>query len=203
MTEVIKIVLSAFIGYLVGSINTSIIVGKLKGADIRTQGSGNAGATNTLRVLGKSAAVVTILGDVLKGVIACRIGFLMGGELGLMIGGVFAILGHNWPLYFKFKGGKGVLTSFTVMIMMDWKISLLLFGLFLIIVALSRYISLGSICAAIMLPIISISGIFGQKTNIFIGTSIFLALLIVWRHSANIKRLVTGTESKFGSKKKS
>jgi acyl phosphate:glycerol-3-phosphate acyltransferase len=204
---ILELVLVAVIGYLLGSVNASIVVGKFYGVDVRNHGSGNAGATNTLRTLGKKAAIFAGLGDVLKGVLACLIGlYLIGevkdiGNLGLMLGGISAIIGHNWPIYFGFKGGKGIFTSFAVVLMMDWRIGLLLFGLFLIVVAFSKFISLGSILASGLFPIVSAIPIF-KKSYIFIIFAVVLGMLAIFRHRSNIVRIINGTESKFGAKKK-
>ncbi len=212
---IVRAILVLFIGYLLGSLNTSIIVGRCYGIDIRKHGSGNAGMTNTLRTLGKIAAALVILGDILKGVIAYIIGNVildataMGGVIesqlstvvgiGGMIGGVAAIVGHNWPIYFGFKGGKGILTSFSVVMMMDWQLGLMLLALFLVIVIITRYVSLSSITACAVFPIAAYIKGNGIVFSIFAA---FLALLAICRHSANIKRLLNGTESKIGAKKK-
>lgn len=196
--SIFKLVLAAVIGYLMGSANTSLIVGRFYSIDIRKHGSGNAGATNTLRTLGKSAAAFVGLGDVLKGVISCLIGLYLAGEMGLMVGGLSAVLGHNWPLYFGFKGGKGIFTSFSVVMMMDWKLGLILLGIFVIIVALTRYISLGSILVAALFPV---AALVSGKSGEFVIFAAIIGILAVVRHHANIKRLLNGTESKFGSKK--
>ncbi len=206
---IIKIIFIFIIGYLLGSLNTSIIVGKFYGIDIRKQGSGNAGMTNTLRILGKSAAVLVIVGDVLKGVLSYLIGDLIVNTVpasistdfigvGGMVGGIAAIIGHNWPIYFKFKGGKGILTSFSVVLMMDWQLGLMLLVLFVIVVAITRYVSLGSILACVAFPIIAFI-----KGNgiIFTMFAAILAILAITRHNGNIKRLLSGTESKIGAKK--
>jgi len=213
-SDLIKLVVIAAIGYLLGSVNSSLLVGRLYGVDVRKYGSGNAGATNTLRTLGKSAALFTTLGDLLKGFISCLIGFyLITGkgftmnifhrtsieDMGLMVGGLAAILGHNWPIYFRFKGGKGVLTSFIVILMMNWEIGLLALGLFIIIAAITRFISLGSILCAVVLPFI---GLLLKQSIEFIVFSSILALLIVIRHKGNIERIIKGSESKFSFKKK-
>lgn len=197
---IIKIIIAAIIGYLLGSMNLSIILGKIYGIDIRTKGSKNAGMTNTLRVLGKKAAVITLLGDISKGVIACIIGNMIFDEKGLLIAGLLAIIGHNWPVYFGFSGGKGVLTSFSVIIMMDYNLAIALLIIFLVIVLISRYISLGSIVSAAFLPILAVSGLLGSKSMDFIIVSVLFAILVIFRHNANIKRLLNGTESKFGRK---
>lgn len=197
--EIVKLILTGVIGYLLGSANTSLIVGKIYGMDVRKHGSGNAGATNTLRTLGKTAAALVGIGDVLKGVIACLIGQLITGDAsGLMLGGVGAIAGHNWPLYFGFKGGKGIFTSFAVVLMMDWKIGLILLGIFVILVAITRYVSLGSVVGSALFPVMGL--VFNKGTQ-FVVFALILAILAIYRHLGNIERLVKGTESKLGSKK--
>ena len=197
---VIWLVISAIIGYLLGSANSSLIVGKFYGIDIRKHGSGNAGTTNTLRTLGKKAALFVLMGDLLKGVLAYLAGYyITGNALGGMIGGTATIFGHVWPVFFGFKGGKGVLTTLAVLLMMDWFTALILLGLFIIIVALTRYVSLGSIVGAALFPIVSI--ILGRNIeNIII--SALIAMLIIIMHRSNIKRLLNGSESKLGAKKK-
>ncbi len=206
-----KIILVLIIGYLLGSLNTSILVGKLYGTDIRKHGSGNAGMTNTLRTLGKVAALLVIIGDMLKGILAFIIGNLIISNsippeisidvigIGGMAGGIAAIAGHNWPLYFGFKGGKGILTSFSVVLMMDWKLGLILLGIFLIIVVLTRFVSLGSIIASIAFPITAFIKGNGIVFTVFAA---ILAVLATIMHRSNIKRLLSGTERKLGSKKK-
>jgi len=197
---ILKLILGAVIGYLLGSLNIAIIVGKIYGVEIRGQGSKNAGLTNSLRVLGKKAALFTLLGDLLKGITACVIGNLVAGEAGLLFAGFMSIIGHNWPIYFNFKGGKGVLTSFAVLVMMDYRLAIIVLLIFIIVVALTKYVSLGSIIAAVFVPLIAITGLLGNKSNEFILITILFALLIVLRHYPNIKRLLNGTESKFGIK---
>ncbi|HEY5585956.1 MAG TPA: glycerol-3-phosphate 1-O-acyltransferase PlsY [Ruminiclostridium sp.] len=207
---IVKIIFVLVIGYLLGSLNTSIIVGKSYGTDIRKHGSGNAGLTNTFRTLGKTAAVLVIVGDILKGVVSFLIGNIIVNTvpasislnfvgIGGMVGGIAAIVGHNWPIYFGFKGGKGVLTSFSVVMMMDWKLGLMLLGLFIVIVAITRYVSLGSIIACAVFPI----GAYIKGNGIvFTIFAAILAILAITRHNANIKRLISGTESKIGAKKR-
>lgn len=210
----LKIIFVIIAGYLLGSLNTSIIVGKCYGIDIRMQGSGNAGMTNTLRTLGKAAAMLVILGDILKGVLSYLIGAvvvdsaIVGGilpnplssvvGLGGMVGGIAAIIGHNWPIYFGFKGGKGILTTFSVVMMMDWKLGITLLGLFIIIVAITRYVSLGSIIACVAFPI---TALIKGNGPVFVIFASILAVLAIDRHKANIKRLISGTETKLGVKK--
>lgn len=199
MDLTVGIIISCVVGYLLGSANSSLIVGKFYGTDVRKHGSGNAGATNTLRTLGKTAALFVTLGDVLKGIIACLIGNAVCGKGGLIAAGIAAIIGHNWPLYFKFKGGKGVLTTFAVVIMMDWQVAIALLCVFIFTVAVTRYISLGSVLSAFLFP-------FGAylsdgNNSVYIVSSIILAALVIIRHRSNIVRICKGTESKFGAKK--
>jgi glycerol-3-phosphate acyltransferase PlsY len=197
--DLLKILFMFILGYLLGSLNSSLLVGKAYGVDVRNHGSGNAGATNTLRTLGKKAAVFVILGDALKGILACIIGNLILGYDGLMVAGIGSIVGHNWPVYFKFKGGKGVLTSFAVALMIDWKVALVLFAIFVVIVTISRYISLGSVISAALFP--AAAFIHKGDDKLYLSIAVIFAALIIIRHRSNIKRIVQGTESKFGKKK--
>ena len=196
---VVGLIISAIIGYLFGSINGAQIISSLNDVEIKKEGSGNAGMTNVLRVMGKKAAIITLVADSLKAVAACLIAKAIGGENALYLAGIFCVLGHNWPVFFKFKGGKGVLTTFIVLIMVDWQIALMMFGLFLIIVLLTRYISLGSIVSATLFPIVAL--IIGRSIEEILASA-FLAILIDIRHGSNISRLLKGTENKFGGKKK-
>lgn len=191
------IFLAAVAGYLLGSVNTSLVVSRFYGIDIRKRGSGNAGMTNVLRSLGKTAALAVLAGDVVKGVMSYIIGLYTAGELGAMAAGAAAVLGHNWPLYFGFKGGKGALTSISVVFMMDWKIGLIILGLFVLIVAASRYVSLGSILGAASFPVLAV--VF-NKDPVFIAFALFLGLLAILRHHSNIKRLIKGVELRLGEK---
>lgn len=203
---VLKLFLVAVAGYLLGSANTSLIVGIFYGVDVRKHGSGNAGTTNTLRTLGKIAALFVVAGDILKGVLASLIGmYVIGdvpniGNLGVMVGGAAAVIGHNWPVYFGFKGGKGALTSISVIMMMDWRIGLIIIGVFALVVAITRYVSLGSIIGAALFPIIAVIPFFG-KSSLFVVFAFVLGFLAIMRHRTNMERLFKGTESKLGSKK--
>jgi len=192
------VMLLAVFGYLLGSANSALIVGKFFGVDVREHGSGNAGLTNTLRTLGKKAALFVLIGDFAKGIISCLAGYMLWGKLGVMAAGAGAILGHNWPLYFKFKGGKGVLTSIAVVIMMDWKIALIVFGVFVVLVAATRIVSLGSIVGAALFPVIAL---LLKRSTEFILFALFIALLVIIRHRTNIVRILEGNEAKLGSKK--
>ena len=196
----IQTAVSIIVGYLLGSLNTSLVIGKFYKVDVRQHGSGNAGMTNTLRTLGKKAALLVIFGDLLKGILAYLAGyFIYGGELGGMLGGTACIIGHIWPAFFGFKGGKGVLTTLAVLLMFDWQIALGLMAVFIVILLLTRYVSLGSIVAAFVFPIAAAG--FGRdiQTMIFSG---IIAVLVILRHHENIGRLLRGTESKFSLKSK-
>ena len=197
----ILIVIAA--GYLLGSISTGVVLSRLFAkTDIRSQGSGNAGTTNMLRVLGRRMALFTFIGDMLKGIIAVFIGkWLIGGELGGLLGVVGALLGHYYPLYFGFKGGKGIATSFGSLLFVFPVQALLAFAVFLILVALTHYVSVGSVAAAITLPLLIVITRF-QEPTLWIIT-VCIGASVIWRHRANIKRLMTHTENKldFGTLK--
>lgn len=204
MIDVLKVIAAFAAGYLLGSLNTAVIVGKLYGKDISSHGSKSAGLTNTLRVLGKSAAVLVLAGDILKGILACLIGLQIGvyaqsGEarecISLLAAGAGAVIGHNWPVYFGFKGGKGALTAAAVMFMFNWIMALISLGVFVLVIAVSRYVSLGTISASIFFVALSFVPAFGNSFyfQIFAG---LMALMIIFKHRENIRRLLSGTENK-------
>ncbi|MDI1283195.1 MAG: glycerol-3-phosphate 1-O-acyltransferase PlsY [Reyranella sp.] len=204
MIDILKILATLAAGYLLGSLNTAVIVGKIYGKDITLHGSKSAGLTNTLRVLGKTAAAFVLVGDILKGIVACLIGlhlgvYLQSGEatdcVSLLAAGAGAVLGHNWPVYFGFKGGKGALTAAAVMFMINWVMALISLGFFVMIVALTRYVSLGTISAAIIFVAISFLPVFGNTIYFHIFASL-IAVVIIIKHRENIKRLLSGTENK-------
>jgi glycerol-3-phosphate acyltransferase PlsY len=204
MIDILKVLAALALGYLLGSLNTSVIVGKIYGKDITSHGSKSAGLTNTLRVLGKSAAVFVLVGDVLKGIIACLIGLHLGvyvysgGAMdcvSLLAAGAGVVIGHNWPVYFGFKGGKGALTAVAVLFMIDWVMALICLGLFVIIVALTRYVSLGTICATIFFAALSFLPVFG-KTFYFHIFACLMASIVIFKHRENIQRLLSGAENK-------
>ena len=190
--------------YFLGNISTSYLVAKrLSGQDIRTQGSGNAGSTNVMRNYGKKAGAMTFVGDLLKGMIAVFIGQFIAKMMGLdvVVAGYWAVVGvvcgHNWPAFLGFRGGKGVATSLGSMIAIHPIIALSCFGFFLIIVAVTKYVSLGSVLSIAMSPVIM--AVNGNKQGFLV--TLFLAISVAYTHRANIKRLLNGTESKIGQKK--
>jgi glycerol-3-phosphate acyltransferase PlsY len=204
MIDVLKVFAALAVGYLLGSLNTSVIVGKIYGKDITSHGSKSAGLTNTLRVLGKSAAVFVLVGDILKGIIACLLGLRLGVYVSsggamdcvsLLAAGAGVTMGHNWPVYFGFKGGKGALTAVAVLFMIDWVMALICLGLFVIIVASTRYVSLGTICATTLFAVLSFMPNF-EKTYYFQIFAVLMAIMIIFKHRENIQRLLSRTENK-------
>ena len=192
---IVSMILICITGYLLGSINTAIIISKkMYGKDIRECGSGNAGMTNILRTFGKKAAILTVLGDVGKTGLSCLIGALIYGQTGAFLAGFASIIGHMWPVWFKFKGGKGVLSFASVLLFCAPKVFLICFTMFFIIVAFSKYISLGSVSCALVMPIV-LSRFIGSSNFIMIP-AIIMALIIIWKHRTNIKRLRAGNENK-------
>ncbi len=198
------VILCIILPYLVGSINPAIIFSKeIYHDDIRNHGSGNAGTTNTLRTYGKKMAALILFLDFLKAVIAVIIGSLiLTREMGGAIAGIFVILGHTFPLYYKFKGGKGVASLAGVVLILSPISFAILLPVFILIVVMTGFVSLGSVMCAMLLPIIQFAF---YPTNPWITiASLIIAALIVFMHRENIKRLMAGKESKisFGSEKK-
>lgn len=207
------IALTAIVSYLIGSVNFSILLSKmLSGKDIRESGSGNAGATNMLRTYGKKMGVITLLLDVLKGIVVILLSRLVKNIAGTdeiypvisYIAGVCVILGHNFPLYFGFKGGKGVATSLGVVLMLDWKVGLIVAVVAIAVMAVTRYVSLGSILGGAMYIVIEIVKMIVTKNVdvIQLVCVVIIGGLLIARHHANIKRLLSGTENKLGAKKR-
>ncbi|HET7629249.1 MAG TPA: glycerol-3-phosphate 1-O-acyltransferase PlsY [Bacillales bacterium] len=196
MTLIISIVLA----YLLGAISFSYLITKLLlRDDIRKHGSGNAGATNTLRVLGVFPAVLVLLLDVFKGVLAIWIaGWIGGGELAAAAAGLMAIVGHNWPIYYGFRGGKGVATTIGVFatLFLFPALSVGAFAIFLIVI--TRFVSLGSLCFVVLAPICAL--FFGDVPAVYAYVGLIIAMLSIWRHRSNIQRLLNGTENKIGKK---
>jgi glycerol-3-phosphate acyltransferase PlsY len=196
----ILFILIVVLAYILGSIPFGLITANQEGLDIREHGSGNIGATNVLRTLGAKAAVITLLGDILKGTFAVLImkGF-QGTEGWIALAGMAAIAGHNWPLFLKFRGGKGVATSFGVFLGILPLAALVGAGVWLVVVGIWRYSSLGALISFLGMPLI-IYAFRGSST--YIISSALITVLIFYRHRSNIKRLVQGTESKLGQKAK-
>ncbi|UNK20502.1 glycerol-3-phosphate 1-O-acyltransferase PlsY [Paenibacillus sp. N3/727] len=185
--------------YLLGSVSFSVLLAKLlKGIDIRQHGSGNAGATNTLRVLGKGPAILVLALDVLKGIAAVWIGKWLGGDSGWLPGlcGIAAIAGHNWPLYFRFRGGKGIATAIGVLASLCFLPALYAGIIAILSIVFTRYVSLGSLIFVVLTPVFLI--IMSFPWPIF-WTSLVICIFAIWRHRSNITKLVQGRENKLGS----
>ncbi len=200
MDPILRFLLTAVVGYLLGSISTGLIVaGKVKNqVDLRQMGSKSTGATNVLRVLGKKPAAITFVGDFIKVLLACLAGLLIAGQEGAMVGGLAGVIGHNWPVYHGFRGGKGVASSIAVMLFVFPLQGGIAIAACILIIAITRYVSLGSIT---MLLLYAILVCILQWGNWLVCLwAIVLAALCVWRHQANIKRLISGTESKVSFK---
>lgn len=189
--------------YLIGSLSFAVIISRLMGlSDPRSYGSGNPGATNVLRSGNKVAAILTLVFDALKGYVPVLLALIFGGRFGLGMGtvamvGLAAFIGHLWPVFFRFKGGKGVATAAGVLMAFEPWLGVATLATFVVIVAFFRYVSLASIVAAAFAPFYQLL-IWGAGP--LAGAITVMSLLLVWRHSANIQKLLAGTESKLGQK---
>lgn len=193
-------VIVSVIAYFLGNFATSYIVSmRYAKIDIRKHGSGNAGATNVLRVLGAKAAAITFLGDILKGVIAVIIGRYIAGSNGAILAALFVVVGHNWPVLLKFKGGKGIATTIGAMLAINPLLVVIIFCIGIIVLVTTKYVSLASILGMALYPIFMIG--FKEPTQ-YIIFSFIISALAIYRHRENIKRLLNGTESKLGHKGK-
>lgn len=196
---IIKTILLCVLSYLIGSISPSILICKFKGVDIKKVGSGNAGATNTVRALGKKYGIIVFFCDFFKGVIPCVVAKVLGAGETVAIIGLFAIVGHNFPVYFGFKGGKGVSTTFGVLASVNIFAALVLGVLVLILILLTKIVSLSVLITFIALPIVMF--VFNSyETYLNVYFSGIYTLLIFYTHRANIKRLINGTENSFKKK---
>lgn len=197
---VLGFIFTVVAAYLLGSINLSIIIStKLYNDDIRLHGSGNAGMTNVMRTYGKKMAIITFAGDFFKAVIASIVGRLLLGYVGAYIAGFFCFLGHIFPCFYKFKGGKGVVTAAAMILMTDPIVCGILFVLFVLLVLASKYISLGSVVCLLAYPIVlhRVSG-----PGIGVIFAFLVGVLCAFAHRGNIKRIMNGTERKFTFKVK-
>lgn len=208
-------VIVALIAYAIGSVNFSVIISrKMAGFDVREKGSGNAGTTNMLRTVGKKAAIITLLCDILKGVIAIALALLIPNFIDevdpailVSIAGVFVVIGHTFPIFFGFRGGKGVATSLGVLLVINWQIGLICLVFALLLMALTRMVSLGSIMAAVLFPVLTlfiaenyiVDSTAGNRLA-YIVFGIAMAVIVVFNHRANLKRILNGTENKLSFK---
>lgn len=198
-------ILVALVAYLIGSISFSVIfTKKMAGFDVREKGSKNAGSTNVLRTAGKKIAALTLVCDILKGVVAVLLAKIIGDiddfgdvEYLVQVAGLAVVLGHTFPIFFGFKGGKGVATSLGIILLINWQIGLICLVFALVLIVLTRMVSLGSVSAAILFPVLTL---FITENYIVDGDyrlfGIALGVLVCWNHRSNIKRLLKGEESK-------
>ena len=206
-------IVMAIIAYAIGSINFSVIISKkVAGFDVREKGSGNAGSTNMLRAVGKGAAAITLLCDILKGVVPAIIAVIIGKFTGdnvdanilVQVAGIAVVIGHTFPIFFQFKGGKGVATSLGVLLITNWQIGLICLVFALLIITLTKMVSLGSITAAVLFPVLTVfmhseHYISKSETSYFLF-SIILAVIVIFNHRSNLGRILNGTENKLSFK---
>tara|TARA_B100000212_G_scaffold154146_1_gene115948 strand:+ start:780 stop:1379 length:600 start_codon:yes stop_codon:yes gene_type:complete len=190
------------VSYLLGSFPSGFLYAKnLKGIDLRNVGSGSTGATNVLRNIGKWPALAVFIIDVLKGLIAVKISyFFLSDNIFQVLAGLFAIAGHIWPIWLKGKGGKAVATGLGMFIALSWEVGLAAFGTFLIVICLTKIVSLSSITAALLLPAYMLIYI-GNIQHPFTIFSFIVAIIVIWKHRSNIDRLLKGKEPKITKKK--
>lgn len=204
------------VGYLFGLFQTGYFMGLIKHRDIRNYGSGNSGTTNAMRVLGKKAGAAVFIGDLLKSVAACLLVKWAAGKFGfeeeqivlVLYAGLGAVLGHNYPFYLNFKGGKGIASSWGMSLVLDWRIALISIIVFVATMMITKYVSLGSMIGSVSFIVIWFVLIafdllvipYGQALEASIVLTI-IVLLAIYRHKGNIKRLIEGTENKIGQKK--
>lgn len=201
VVSMLLILVYVFIPYLLGSINTAIIVSKaMYHDDIRKYGSGNAGFTNVMRTYGKKAAIITFVGDLAKTMLAVLIGWSVFGYLTAYIAGLACLIGHVFPIFYGFKGGKGVLCLTAILFMLDWRLFLILLVMFVILVYGTKYISAGSVICAMLFPLL-LNRMNDTPFQMIEIIALAIAVIIVVKHIGNIKRIFNGTESKFKFKK--
>ena len=194
MTEVLKYIFICVGGYLLGSVSISIILSRMLGVDVRKKGSGNAGATNMARSFGLVAGFATLAGDFLKAVIVMYVGYRLCGDWGLMAGGVACTTGHCFPIFYEFRGGKGISVGAAIGLAIDWRVFVGIVIVFLIAAFLSKKVSLGSLCAAVAVVVLSF--VFAVPLPRLL-LAIYAAALAVFQHRSNLKRLSEGTEPDF------
>ena len=186
----------AVLGYLLGSVNSAIVLVGLKfHKDVRTVGSGNAGATNAARTYGSAIGALTLLGDMAKAVVAGLIGYLIAGENGRIVADLFCIVGHCWPVFFRFKGGKGMAVAAGTLLLLDWKLLILIAAFFVAVFLCWRRVSLSTVLSVLIFPPLYYWTRGGFDLSVALGTVI--CVIVVIQHRQNIKRLFAGTEPKF------
>jgi len=206
-------IIIAIIAYAIGSINFSVLISrKMAGFDVREKGSGNAGSTNVLRTVGKKAAAITLICDILKGIVAVLISIVVGKfakncspAILVEISALAVVIGHTFPIFFEFRGGKGVATSLGLVLIINWKIGLICLVFALALMAITRMVSLGSISTAVLFAVLTLfirdSYIVDYESS-YIIFGILLAALVIFNHRSNLKRIISGTENKLSFSKK-
>ena len=195
---IFKYIISAVIGYLLGNISGGVFIARAFGInDIRKYGSGNSGTTNVLRTVGWLPSVLTLVCDCLKGWIACMIGKALGGDLGMLLGGFCAVVGHDFPVFMGFKGGKGIATSLALIIAINPWLALAELVTEIVVVAITRYMSVASIITAIAFPVFTAIICRGhQSYGLFVLFSTMAGALALFQHRGNIQRLIRGEENR-------
>lgn len=193
----IPVIIALIIAYLLGNISPSILLGKKYGIDIKSEGSGNAGTTNALRVLGKKAGIITFVVDMLKGVLAVLIGRYAGGESVAMACGILAFCGHVWPVLYKFKGGKGAATALGVITAINPIMGMVVALVVVAIVLITRRISVASIICSLLFPFMA-----NFYNPDYLWWTLIMAVIILFKHKDNINRLMKGEEPRMNFKKK-
>jgi len=194
------------LGYLIGSIPFGVIAGRLtRGIDVRDYGSGSMGMTNVIRIVGARAGVLVLLADMAKGAAAVALAWLIFGSdmvaWGQVAGGAAAVIGHSWPVYIGFRGGRGVTTGFGALLVISWPVGLISFAIFIAVVGLSRYMSLGSMLAGLAMLVAMIPFVvFDLEPFAYLVFGLIVVPLIIFRHRGNIQRLLAGAEPKIGHK---
>ena len=194
-----SLLLSAVISYLIGSVNSAILL--VRGffhKDIRSSGSGNAGATNAGRSYGAGVGALTLLGDVLKAVISCAIGRALAGQAGQALAGLFCLIGHCWPVFFHFRGGKGMAVGAGTVFFLDWRAGLIMVAVFAVVFLIGRRVSLSTIVTALAFPAVYYA--LHRAFDVNLALTAVMVVLIVFQHRSNIARLLNGTEPKFSFK---
>ena len=191
----LKLAAAAVGGYLLGSISSAVLLTHTRFGDIRDKGSGNAGATNVARFFGIGMGLLTLLMDGIKTALAMYAGTLLAGELGASLGAAAYLVGHTWPLYFRFKGGKGVSVAGAIAIWLDWRLFLILIAIFLILAFVSKRVSVGSLSAGLAYPFVML--LLGGFSWHQLALGFFILALIFFSHRENIKRIIAGTEPVF------
>jgi glycerol-3-phosphate acyltransferase PlsY len=208
---VIQFIGMVVIGYLLGAIPFGVIIGKMtRGIDVREYGSGSMGMTNVMRTVGARAGLIVLILDLLKGcgavALAWAIFYSANHDMvhwGQMAGGVAAVVGHSWPVYIGFRGGRGISTAFGAILVLSWQVGLICLAVFLLMVLVFRYISLGSILGAVTLVVgMAVSYVYDWAPVSYLAFALVVAPIVIFRHRANIKRLLSKTESKIGQKVK-